>query len=127
MHEYRSLTAWWGDAAREWQIPVQQPVLVHGDLWYGNILVDAECQTILGILDFENAASDLAPQYYLGDEFLQAVVDGFQMPGSISDLSAHLKRLLGLCELMGLAYGPQVGEVDEDAVAKIRGTTLENR
>ncbi|MGC1374947.1 MAG: aminoglycoside phosphotransferase family protein [Anaerolineales bacterium] len=34
---------------------VTQPVLVHWDLWDGNILVDPETKTIAGILDFERA------------------------------------------------------------------------
>lgn len=130
--EYDALAGWWERAVSKWQSPVQQPVLAHGDLWYENILLDAGRQTILGILDFESAAigdplTDLVPQSYLGSAFLQAVARALPALGHITDLNAHLRRLLGLRELMGLAYGLQVGEVDEDTVPKIRSTILELR
>ncbi|MFW5943522.1 MAG: phosphotransferase family protein [Chloroflexota bacterium] len=131
-NEYDALAGWWEEAVSKWESPVQQPVLAHGDLWYENILLDVERQTILGILDFESAAigdplTDLVPQFYLGDVFLQAVARALPASHYISDLNAHLRRLLGLRELMGLAYGLQVGEVDEDTVPKIRSTILELR
>ena len=36
-------------------VTVTQPVLVHWDLWDGNIFIDPETKEITGILDFERA------------------------------------------------------------------------
>ncbi|WP_082588244.1 phosphotransferase family protein [Paenibacillus sp. Soil724D2] len=55
--------------------------MCHGDLWYGNILVDDLCSGIMGIIDFSDMtigdpAKDLATQGYLGVDFYNQISFG---------------------------------------------------
>ena len=90
--------------------------LIHGDLWYENLLVDADSGALVAILDFEDAhlgdpATDLAPQRQLGEPFAAAVLDAYvEAGGALGEAfeareqlwwqlgaisSAHYSRLVG--------------------------------
>jgi aminoglycoside phosphotransferase (APT) family kinase protein len=110
-----------------------QPSLVHGDLWYENVLFDAEQDRLVGVIDFENAsigdpALDLATQRYLGEPFAGAVFDAYYHPQPPpGDLSKRMALLIGLRELLGLEHGMMVSTVDPGSVAKVRAAIAAER
>jgi aminoglycoside phosphotransferase (APT) family kinase protein len=71
----------WRDSFRE---PDHQKVVIHGDLWYGNILVDRQTGCLSGVLDFDDtsigdAAWDLATQLHLGRSFTALVLEAYPL------------------------------------------------
>jgi aminoglycoside phosphotransferase (APT) family kinase protein len=125
--EFTVVSRWWEQflrAARSW---VYDSVLVHGDLWYGNWLVDGT--NLLGVIDFENLSSgdpvtDFVPQLYLGERFLRLVIDAFRAAGGKLD-SGFEERLLALWVLRdvgGVEYAVLRDDAEElaDSVAKVR-------
>lgn len=101
------------------------PVLVHGDLWYENIIVDPEQQRLVGVVDFEgvalgDAAIDLATQRYLGRPFAQDVIAAYYRRRAPDDLAARIANLLALRELVGLEHGLLTGDIDPDSLEKVR-------
>jgi aminoglycoside phosphotransferase (APT) family kinase protein len=127
--EYHRMLDWWRQARAAWRRQAYQPVLLHGDLWYENILVDSAGRRILGVVDFGSAAvgdpaADLAPQQYLGSSFLRRVAMEYTGGEEEVALRERVPHLLGLRELMGLAAGVERGDVDVDSLAKVRETVL---
>lgn len=132
--EYTRVRRWWSDVACYDQLHPYSPTLIHGDLWYENVLFDPITRRTVGVVDFENlavgdAATDLATQRYLGDDFALEVMRHYydhsdQAPPA--DLDERLETLLGLREVMGLEYGILAHAVDADALDKIRRTITDN-
>ncbi|MCI0712426.1 MAG: phosphotransferase [Chloroflexi bacterium] len=112
---------WWDDVLADKQLLDYQPALCHGDLWYENVLV--ENGTITGIIDWENVTigdpmMDFAPQYYLGEDFAQAVMDAYH-----GQISLHrIQRWRQIREWCGMriALHHDPAEFD-DALSKIVG------
>jgi aminoglycoside 2''-phosphotransferase len=123
--EYQAIRRWHEALLTYGQRYPYKPTLVHGDCWYENLLFDEEWQRLIGVIDFENvsvgdAAIDLATQHYLGDQFAQEVIDAYYSGHIPHDLPARMRDLMALRELMGLEQGILLGNVDEDAVEKVR-------
>lgn len=123
------LATWW-DACRDaLAAATYAPTLVHGDLWYGNLLVSDDGQRISGILDWENLAvddpaRDFATLMHSGEAFTQAVMDAYERAGGVLD-QALIDRALWhweFRELTGIALAVDAGNVAEthDAVRKLR-------
>lgn len=98
------------------------PVLIHGDLWYENIIVDRD--QIVGIVDFEVVSSgppivDFMTQGYVDDDFRRLVVEKYQRFGHFTYDERLGRGLILLRELNGLDYGIRTGTIDEDALEKI--------
>ncbi len=124
--EYKALENW----RAEWRalIPPAEQVLIHGDLWYGNLLLD-EAGNISGILDWEACQSgdpvrDFAPQYYLGNDFVQHLTTAYENLGGKlpTDYIERVNHYRILREFEGLAYAINYDDAEEyaDALAKIR-------
>lgn len=129
--EYTLVHRWWRDMGRYAQRHPSTPTLVHGDLWYENVLFDPDTRRIVSIIDFEHlaigdGAIDLATQRYLGQDFARAVIRHYYggQP-SPTDLDERLDRLLGLREVLGLEYGILVNAVDSDTLDKIRRAIID--
>jgi aminoglycoside 2''-phosphotransferase len=123
--QYQELQRWWVDLLDfERRYPFV-PTLVHGDLWYENILFDDEQRSLVGVIDFTNvsigdSAIDLATQRYMGDRFAGEVIDNYYRGRVPTDLTGRINALMGLRELLGLEHGILMNDVDEDAVSKVR-------
>lgn len=128
--EFEHISAWWRDVLHYDQLYSYSPTLVHGDLWYENILYDPNRRRIVGVIDFENLSFgdpviDLATQSYLGASFTSAVLRHYYAHKKPpANLSERVRKLLGLRELMGLKYGLLVNEVDADTLDKIRAAAI---
>lgn len=126
--EYRKAARWWEELLADASMRDNSPVVQHGDLWYGNLLVEGE--RVVGLLDFEEVgtgdpALDFVPQFYLGEWFLRRVQEAYQKEGGAAggDAFEHrLRRLWGLREFGGLAYSIQHNDRVEfaDSIEKIR-------
>lgn len=110
-----------------------EPALCHGDAWYENILVEESYLHVVGIIDFGNMlmgdpAVDLAPQWYLGEAFYDAVFQEYKkLSPEYETIHFRAMRHLELREVLGLQYTIHNNQVDEydDAIAKIRNRILQ--
>jgi aminoglycoside phosphotransferase (APT) family kinase protein len=115
--------------ARSWRSRFElgqfQAVVTHGDLWYENILIDADTHRLTAVIDFDTAgvgdpAWDLATQFHCGVEFAQLVFDayGCEDPG----MWWRAQQLLQLRQFEGLDWAIREGddiELDE-SLEKLR-------
>lgn len=86
-------------------------VLLHGDLWYENLLVAARGDRLLAVVDFEamhagDPAEEVAPLTYLGSGFVEDVLVAYGGRGDSRDRSFLLRAevYLGLRELGGIPF-----------------------
>jgi len=119
----------WSEAFRAERPMRYEPILMHGDLWYENVLVDPITGRVTGIVDFENSwlgdpAEDLATQLHLGYEFAAAVLLSYRGAGGLVNkgLLRRMRRHWELREFDGLGYAIQRNDLAErqDAITKIR-------
>jgi aminoglycoside 2''-phosphotransferase len=101
------------------------PTLIHGDLWYENMLVDRDSGRLTGILDFDRAcigdpAWDIATQLHCGDDFARAVFDRYH--GGTEDLWIRAHRLFPLRAFEGLAWAIRNSDEAEfeESLGKLR-------
>lgn len=125
--EYRKVAAWWEAFLDDDRLLQYDPVFQHGDLWYGNLLV--EQNRVVGLVDFEEAGAgdpvqDFVPQLYLGERFFRQVMEVFQEAGGAFDpgFEHRLEILWAAREFGGLAYSILYNDREElaDSLAKIR-------
>lgn len=124
--EYQNVQDWWEELLADEHMHRFAPVFAHGDLWYGNML--AQAGRITGLLDFEEAglgdpAQDFVPQLYLGERFLEWVLEAFQSAGGAVDamFSHRLRRLWALREFTGLVHAIEQDPTEfADAIDKLR-------
>jgi aminoglycoside phosphotransferase (APT) family kinase protein len=127
--EYLTIVQWWDRFLADRSLAVYSPALIHGDLWYEHLLVDAGGSSLMGVIDFEAArigdpAQDLATQYHCGAGFARSVVDAYREGGGPLDaaLFHRIQALWELREFEGLYFN--IGASDavevEDSVHKLR-------
>ncbi len=127
------LAAWW-DAYRDARAAADfAPSLVHGDLWYGNLLVIDDGSRLSGILDWENLAlddpaQDFATLMHSGETFTQDVMDAYERAGGVLDQPLIDRALWHweFRELIGITLALEAGDADEarDATRKLREGAL---
>ena len=98
--------------------PETPPVLIHGDLWHGNILVDVEKRRISGVVDWDTAgigdrAWDVTTQRHLGYAFARLVAKGLQKEEP--ELPEHGRFLFQLRCFEGLDLAIRRGDQAEFA------------
>jgi aminoglycoside phosphotransferase (APT) family kinase protein len=123
------LAAWWDEYRAARDAARFTPTLVHGDLWYGNLLVNDDGTRLAGVLDWENVAiddpaQDIATLMHSGEAFTQAVLDACERAGGVLT-EALLDRALWhweVRELTGIALAIEAGDEAEtqDAARKLR-------
>ena len=124
---YALLDAWFAELRDDSELFRFVPRLTHGDLWYGNILVDADTR-LVGVIDFEEAhigdpAADLAVQRHLGGEFAEQVLEAYAEAGGRVDeeLRHRVQRRWELREWDGIAFALEEGDRESltDALDKL--------
>ena len=123
---YRKLKVLWKEAENFWEIVANPAVLVHGDMWFENILVDKDFN-VVGIIDFGNAAIgdkaiDFAVQNYVNHQFWDEVIRQYiRLGGDIGEnLEKRMKYLLAIREIYGLEYQIMINDIDSDTLDKIK-------
>jgi aminoglycoside phosphotransferase (APT) family kinase protein len=134
--EYRAVSRWWDAFLADERMGRYPPVVRHGDLWYENILVDAAGRTVIGVVDFEEAAigdpaQDFATQLHLGERFAARVIDAYRALGGVLDagLPHRLRKLWELREFGGIQFAVRYDDPVEfaDGVRKLRAGPILNR
>ena len=108
-------------------------VLRHGDLWFGNLLVDEHSTRLNAVLDWEHAAigdpaEDLATQRYLGADGATALADHYaRLVGGLD--SQFLRRAdchFALREISGIRRCIEMNDDDEldEELQKLRSGPL---
>jgi aminoglycoside phosphotransferase (APT) family kinase protein len=99
-----------------------RPGLIHGDLWYGNLLM--RDHRLTGVLDWEFAAIgdplvDYAALWYLGDDFMATLLAA--LGRSITDLPETVQYYRVLREFAGLTWSIDNHDEQElrESVAKV--------
>ncbi|HZU12374.1 MAG TPA: phosphotransferase [Chloroflexota bacterium] len=127
--EYARVERWWQEFLADRLLRMDEPSLIHGDLWYEHVLVEAATGRITGIVDFETAAmgdpaQDLATQRYLGADFAGQVLAAYRAAGGDAgpSLAHRVRRLWELREFAGLEFVIRTGDSVEmaDALRKLR-------
>jgi aminoglycoside 2''-phosphotransferase len=120
------MRAWWHEALVDAAMTRYEPSLRHGDLWHENVLVDAGA--IVAVVDWEGAtvgdpAEDLAPQFYLGEAFADAVLDAY---GADDVFRNRVRRHRELREFAGLRWALSRRDDAElaESLAKIRSSPI---
>ncbi|MFX1251637.1 MAG: phosphotransferase family protein [Promethearchaeota archaeon] len=126
---YREISRWWDDFIQDGRMQQYTPVLLHGDLWYEHILVNKANTTVVGILDFEEAAigdpaHDLSTQFHLGKTFAKLVLHAYQDQGGVINewLWYRMNKLYVLRELTGLLFSIKVKDPVEieESIKKVQ-------
>jgi len=127
--EYDTVRRWWEQFLADETMRAYKPALQHGDFWHENMLVDDTSRSLLGVVDFENAAvgdpaQDVATQLHLGDAFAAQVIDAYRTLGGTLDATFdyRTRRLWELRVFDGLAFAVRHADSAEfdDAVRKLR-------
>lgn len=126
--ECRRVSRWWDLFLADPELQGVTPRVLHGDLWYENVLVDGAARSVVGVVDFENAsigdpAQDFATLLHLGEPFMQRVVAAYpQMGAPLGDAFAHrVRRYWELREFGGVRFAAQHAPTElVDAIRKLR-------
>lgn len=105
------------------------PALIHGDLWYENMLIDRDSGRLTGILDFDRAcigdpAWDISTQLHCGEEFARAVFDRYHAGTADHWIRAH--QLFPLRAFEGLAWAIRNNDKAEfeESLGKLRACAV---
>lgn len=133
--EHRIVERWWDDVLTDPDMTPDRAMLCHGDLWYENILVDAERPMVRGVIDFEDAnvgdsAQDFAALRHLGDRFVIAAIDAYRIAGGmLTPTFAHrVQRYWEMREFGGVYSAARRDDESEfaDSMRKLRAGAILN-
>ncbi len=133
--QWASIERWWGSILVDGRLQSFRPTVIHGDLWTGNLLMEASYPRLCGVIDFGEVAVgdpaiDLAIQRYIDGDFAQRLLHDAQneRPWDI-----HLKHRTDhhwdLRELWGLETALERADMEEalQSIDKLRAWGLISR
>jgi aminoglycoside phosphotransferase (APT) family kinase protein len=127
--EHARVEHWWDTFLTDPSMMDFPMTVTHGDLWFGNVLVDDPATRLLAVLDWEIAligdpSRDFAPLLHLGRAFLDAVLAEYDSlrPTPDPTLRHRIEATFAVREFYGLRYAVQHHDPEElaDAIAKLR-------
>ena len=108
--EFDEVSTWWNNLIVFFEYNPQKKVLVHGDPWYENIILDKNLN-LKGIVDFDKISVgdhgiDFFVQQKISREFMDTVVRNYQnLGGNIGDnFELRIKYFKGLKAIDDLIY-----------------------
>jgi aminoglycoside phosphotransferase (APT) family kinase protein len=125
--EWHAVHRWWDAFLADERMDRFQPVVVHGDTWWGNVL--QERGRVTAVLDWEHAriddpAHDLCGQGHAGREFMQDVIRRYcAMTGEDESTLTHRARsYAAMREFYGIQWSAQMDDEEEmaDSIRKLR-------
>lgn len=130
--EFEMAESWWNGFLTDGALIEYTPTLIHGDLWYENLLVNPETGIITGVLDWEDAAigdqsQDVAALLHLGPSMVERVLDGLHRCDLLdATFEYRMQRHWEMREFVGIKHALTLGDRDEflDAVRKLRAGPL---
>ena len=134
--EYEVVVAWTDSFLADEEVDRFSPLLRHGDLWYGNVLVDPQTRRLTAVLDWDNAAIgdpawDLARQLHLGERFAAAVLRAYRARRHARDpgLPHRIRRRWELLEFEGVRAAARLDDAEEldDTINKLRAGPIFQR
>jgi len=129
IQEYDRLDKWSDYFLADDHIDLFAPALRHGDLWFGNVLIDKGTGQLAGVLDWEAAAigdpaSDISRQLHLGETFFEAVLEAYETfrPTPDHSLRHRAWRRWELLEFAGIQTAMELGDAEEltESIEKLR-------
>jgi aminoglycoside phosphotransferase (APT) family kinase protein len=126
---FERVVTWWDELLADPELERFAPVLLHGDPWYGNILLATDGRRLAGVLDFGRAhigdpAQDFAALRSLGPAFVSRTFDVYrglgQRPGA--NFARRSDRYWQQRDFGGLADAIRTDDRDEieDSLRKLR-------
>ncbi len=134
--EYEIVSRWCDEFRADDALERFDAVLRHGDLWFGNVLVDDASGSVVGVLDWTNAAigdpaADLARQLHLGESFAGAVLSAYEDRGGRIDrtLCHRIRRRWELLEFAGIRTAVELDDPEEleETIGKLRAGPILSR
>lgn len=130
--ELEIVESWWNGFLTDSALIEYAPTLIHGDLWYENVLVDPEMGIITGVLDWEDAAigdqsQDVAALLHLGPAVVEKVLEGLRRCDLLdATFEYRVQRYWEMREFVGIKHALSLDDRDEflDAVRKLRAGPL---
>lgn len=122
--DFTTFKIWWDEAVTNISKYIYEPVVIHGDFWADNLLVEPQTKQLIGIVDFGNLGIgdplvDVTPLLYISEDLVEQVFSHSSSHRATPKIFSYLWDLLGLRELQGLDYGLKVDSVDEDQIDKL--------
>jgi aminoglycoside phosphotransferase (APT) family kinase protein len=127
--EFAHVERWWASFFADERMERYGPVLVHGDFWFANMLVDDGATRLTGVVDWEHAALgdpalDFSTLLHLGAAFTEQTIEAFREAGGAFDDEAayRMRRLWELREFYGILYSVRFRDDEEmeDSIRKLR-------
>ncbi len=135
--DHEHIVQWWAAYTAHRTASRFSPSLIHGDLWYGNILVNPGHTRTMGILDweemaFDDPAQDFATLRHCGDAFCDDVLDAYTRAGGHvdDDLLTRREWHWECREIIGIATALRTEDASEieDALHKLmKGPVMASR
>ena len=131
-HDFERVRGWWDSYIADPLMMDFDCVLTHGDLWYGNMLVD-HAGRLAGILDWEIArvgdpARDFAGLKYFGVPFIDDVLQRYgAQGGAVTEaLRARIDRIIVMREFYGVLWSirGRDGREFSESIEKLRRTAI---
>jgi aminoglycoside phosphotransferase (APT) family kinase protein len=123
------LESWWRQFKHTMNQADLEPCLVHGDFWFGNLLTDQSGESLVAVLDWEQAAlddpaQDLATLLHSSPRFAATALEAYRSAGGHADHAVLARRnlLWQYREFTGLAMAIEMDDEPErdEAMQKLR-------
>ena len=127
--DYEKVETWWRMFLENPRAKPVNPVLVHGDFWHENIMVDGDPLRLTGALDFEDAhigdpAQDFATLCHINLAFALDVAESYVAQGGEldPDWRFRMARQWELREFFGVRNAIKANDIAElnDSIRKLR-------
>ena len=136
LSDYEAIELWWDLFLNDPRAKLVRPVLIHGDFWHENIMVDGDPLRLNGVLDFKEAhigdpTQDFATLAHISPEFAMSVAESYIAQGGEldPDWRFRMARFWELREFFGIRYSVEANDQEEltNSIRKLCDGPIFNR